>query len=394
MTNQNNNSQLVKPNVFFYQQRGYMRHIKRFKKQPDQVPASLRGFLNAKIVSNSQIKNRFRVDSARNENEDEDVSLVVKLTELAAQAQLNLDTQRNNQKEIISLNSKISLLSFVNPFDFTDHRLRVLKQITEPTISALQEYLNRFDSVKMSPVLYGPVVYKMHSDWTDLTNDCIYDVSPRWHTKLAYELTIRKANDSKIDSKKTGNHLTKLEASNSNYLAIENANAANINPSSMSSHNKTKQSKDGKPQRLLPLSSHSKGKYSSVVRDVNTSFVVNHIEQKQALPTQGMSFSVSATLGIQFSKGSVAKLPTVASSMPNQQIVQQQQQSPQIVSQSVLDLSKHSPNPLGGWLVNFQLSNVKSNQKGWVTHTDDLENLPIDLERRAIKALRNSYRSM
>ena len=131
-------------NVYFYQQKGHIRHIKRFKKLPEQLPTSLRNFLNAK---NNAFKNKGKYDENTVNN---------KSGEFAANSVDSFDIAPNTAGSLRqTLSSQQSAGKNMN---YTDIKLKSLKTLTENLLTELQEYLHRFLDANMRPVLESAVI--------------------------------------------------------------------------------------------------------------------------------------------------------------------------------------------------------------------------------------------
>jgi hypothetical protein len=378
--------------VYFYQQRGYVRHIKRFKKQADQLPQSLRNYLNPKA-------NLFR----RNPNDGEG-TLTSRLAEMALFGDESLDfapgtaSTKGRQRSLLSGSSAAG-----NPYNYTDTRLNAMKQLTEGLVHELQEYLNRFVDAHMRPILGGPIIYDLHADWSDLTDNCTYDDFPQWRTKHGRDLLTKPAHGKKhiVDDDATStSSSTGVDSRSNSGLGMTATSRQSVSNTSKKSAEKLHR-QAYVPPRLDPISEEKNLKRNSIIsnNDADTTHsitppIIRSEHRNSIIHFGGVTEPpLHQRRNSQFGrKMSILK----SNSIPNfnQNLIQTVSQ--QSHNTTTLEVSRVTTNSssLSGWAVTFNLSNSLYEEKGWTIVSERVDEQPIDFERRALRCLNKSINSM
>ena len=405
---------ITQSSVFFYQQRGYVRHIKRFKKQADQLPPSLRNIMNSK--------------TDKRKDDDTGGSISARLAELAVLGEESLDTfhppgtasttKRGGQRSLLSSGTRSSGVG--NAYAFTDTRLNALRQITEGLIAELEEYLSRFLVANMKPILSGNIIFELHADWSDLTENVTYEEFPQWRTKQAMLLQTKPNQKKQLAIDDDGASVTSSTGdSRSNSRLGGLSQPLGSSSARISSDRGSKKHSADKahratfvPPRLDPISEEKNTKRNSVMsnndNDVSSLILESRVEHQPQVQTQRTSIQFTGltdpTQRRSFSqvvkKLSILKGPNNSTNNLNTNNISNSNLSqPNPSQQSVhtnLDASRITGNSssLSGWAVTFNLSNALYEEKGWTTITERINQQPIDFQRRVQRCLTKSLNNM
>lgn len=403
--------------IYFYEQRGYVRHIKRFKKQADQLPSSLRNLINPKGKKGGKFGEFDNVTTQ---------SLTARLAELALHSEESFDTlppstagtRRHGARDT---STGASGRSTIRPYTFTDMKLHALKQLTEGLLYELQEYLNRFEDAQMRPILNGPVIYDLHSDWSDLTENCTYNY-PQWRTKVAHDLTVRrvetKKNRDDDDAQSVSSVATTAYESTSNSLVnipLQNPGSARSTSSAGGLKKGAEKGRQGfVPPRLDPITEEQQ-KHKGILHKPPIAEKTDKLEKSatvatinQTISSEGDNTLNTTTIVATTNRSEQARTslihfggvtePRTRGLQFNRKlsILKSGASLPQTATTQSLDISRMTANSStsGGWAVTFNLSNATYEEKGWIIMKERVDQEPIDFERRVVRALSKSLRSM
>ena len=118
-------------------------------------------------------------------------TLAMRVTELTSMNSSRNLLDHTSEKVVPENNSSLSTSSTSSTY--TDQRLQAVKFLTEDFLKELEDILAQFAESDMVPNLPGPVIFDLHSDWTDLTNNCSSNKQfPVWQTKKGKEDLAKK----------------------------------------------------------------------------------------------------------------------------------------------------------------------------------------------------------
>lgn len=356
--------------IYFYQQKGHIRHIKRFKKLPEQLPTSLRHFLQA----NNKNKRGGKYDDL---DEKGETSLAAKLAELAEASGENFDliSQSSHRGK-----SGMTTVSQSNPYSYMDTKLAAMKQITENLLFELQEYLTRFDEANMRPILSGTIIYELHADWSDLTISCTYENFPMWRTKQARDLALRLQRSELRRNRDQDDETCSLSSVNSRRSSRLNSGSSVGNTSYQ--------------QLELQSSTRKNTKHPLVGSRLDPISEEKHANKKSTLSEYEPS--IAGSIKSENMRGSIHFSMDAAKSSRLQMANKNKLTAKLTGSNSQFDTTRQTFNSsiISGSQVSFQLSSKACEEKGWTILTDRVDMQPIDFERRVFRALNKSIKEV
>ena len=400
---------MTQPAIYFHQQRGSVRHIKRFKKTIDQLPHSMRNMMQSK--------------TGKRKDDEFGGSVSARLAEMALLGEESVDNfghpgtaSSRRQRSMMSSGKLSSIVS--NPYTFTDTRLNALRHITDTLISDLQEYLDRFVIANMKPILAGSIIFELHADWSDLTDSVSYEDFPQWRTKHGRDAQSKQIRKPSIADDDTLSVTSSTVESHSNSILtftqpINNSARGNSARAGSKKQFPEKSHRTAYvPPRLDPISEEKNNvRRNSNMSNHNDADLVSLNQQEATSQNQSghkntIHFSgineTNAKKGQPARRSSILKtnalvpgaaaINTVASSSIQNNLISQSQTS----LNANLEASRITANSsnLSGWAVTFNLSNSLYEEKGWTIFTERLTEQPIDYERRALRCLNKSLNSM
>ena len=392
---------MTQPPIYFNQQRGAVRHIKRFKKTADQLPHNMRNMLQSK--------------SGKRKDDEFGGSVSARLAEMALLGEESMDnfghpgTASSNKRGRSGFLSSGKLSSIAsNPYTFTDSRLNALKHITDTLINDLQEYLNRFLFANMKPILAGSIIFELHADWSDLTELVSYDEFPTWRTKHGRDGAGRPARKQSITDDDTMSVTSSIggESHTNSILSFGQPSSIRSSKKSEKSHRTTYV-----PPKLDPITEEK----NNTRKNSNISYNDGDLNSLNQLDSTSQHKNTIQFSGIPpinehvSRKGQSHKKHSILKSHSNS-IVAGSASAPVstgVIQTSLMSQSQNSINAnleasritanssnLSGWAVTFNLSNNLYEEKGWTIFTERLTESPIDYERRALRSLNKSLNSM
>lgn len=309
-------SHLNNSRVFFYSQPEVLRNPgKRAKK----------------ILSDNQLKNLSKkigdkYTSDLLNSDDSNLSLAARLAGFANQSVASMSSSTNMSR----VNHRGTI--------YTDTRLQAIKFLTEEMLKELEEILKFYSQNEIVANLPGQVIYDLHSDWSDLTDNCKYNNFPMWQTKNGRESITKKGEKS----------------------------------------DKKDKSEDSSAQLTSETGSDARKESQLNQRKSNNSKIIRQNSKLAAISEKGSD-----------SRNSQNPLTVRRSSSTAKN------QSPAFKSRAEIGSRlAHNPSVSTGFTVKFELSNKVNRDKGWTVLKIDREEQLIDNSRRIIACLRNSLANM
>jgi hypothetical protein len=247
---------------------------------------------------------------------------------------------------------------------YTDTRLQAVKYLTEDFLKELEDILLMYAESDAVPNLPGPVIFDLHSDWTDLTDKCDkYKKFPEWQTRKGKE-ALRKPE--KADKKNApGSALDEHGGEKKEAQPGKNTSRR----SSTSTKSKKDASGGGNPKLV---------RRSSKLGSIN--------EDNFKSPSQLGAHKISPATGM-------ASLPHGAPHTAVQPPTLLLKSKPESVSSRVMNQANQAA-AVAGCLLSYQLSSRLYRDKGWtVVHVDGEAEL-VDNGKRILAYLKNSIMSM
>ncbi len=341
--------------LFFYCQKETSTHRKRVKKVLDEATLS-----NLFKKFNNKFPTSINADNIEPER-----TLSDRLGDLITTSKSRISSTSSNRRSSVTTEKRKQSTKDEppqNPNAFTDTRLQGLRFLTDDSIKELERFL--IDCVKydLTPILPADIVHSWHLNWADLTMKVSYKNFPIWRTKTAYEAMVKQKK-----TEKNGSVLGDSERR-----------------SSLTSSRKSKNSKPGHISTLSRLTSISERKTATQTNNNKNNNNNN----------DSSSSSVNLEASINRRQGSASqKSLTHISESPIAPLNIREKTRNEMDSR----LTQTTNIQLGsnlGCLVNYQLSNFKFREKGWTVISPSLEDSLKDNQKKAVKSLKDSLKSM
>lgn len=276
---------------------------------------------------------------------DAPTSLAARVAELAAYTanKAMIESAIDNTVYSTDPNNPTPMSNGSSNQTYTDMRLQAVKYLTEDMLVELEEILTQFSEAEFVPNLPGPVIFDLHSDWTDLTENCpVVKQYPDWQTKKGKDGLKKGEKQDKKDHEHHGGKSSNRDTSGGEQTASGTGGGKHNSKRNASSRKSiTKLGRQGSKLSLLNESDH--------VKSNNGATSTNTLVRKNS-----SSNKVSLTRSH----------------------------------------SNNLPSNSNGFYVNYQFSSKIYREKGWTVLAMDAESEMVDNGKRILTFLKNSLISM
>jgi hypothetical protein len=301
------------------------------------------------------------------------MSLASRVAELAA-ATATKSAMDSTPENIGGSENPSSMSTTASVNSHTDTRLQAVKYLTEDFLKELEELLYQYADSEVVPNLPGPVIFDLHSDWTDLTDKCSYTKFPEWQTRKGKE-GLKK--NEKLAKKNQGGSALDEHGEKKEGVSAKNGSRR----SSSSTKSKTNLNATG-------------GDKPKLVRQTPKLGSINEDHLKSPSQLGVLKASPANVMASLPPPGHPLHPPqTAGSNVAVQPPASLLKSKPESVSSRVMNQANQAA-AVAGCLLNYQLSSRLYRDKGWtVVHVDGDAEL-VDNGKRILAYLKNSILSM